>query len=84
MQYVFSFYFTNAQVSDDKRQATITSWGGNLGTAFSRSWKYLRSLKAYKDIKKLTPDSVGINIVGDQKWGMITRLVDLKQEMKNS
>lgn len=49
--YVFTFLFP--KMDADRREQTVKSWGGNVGTAFNRAWKILRKKEKYQNIKKL-------------------------------
>lgn len=62
MRVRFSFHFP--KMEDPANQTIhIETYGGTVGTAFNRAFKFVKARSEFKGIPKLCPASVGISIL---------------------
>lgn len=62
----FVFNFTFPKMDADRREHTVRSWGGTLGTAFNRAWKTLRKQDKYQNIRKLGQDGMYVGMAVEE------------------
>lgn len=61
-----SFFFPD--LPPELQNINVSTYGGNVGTAFKRAWISVREHTQYKNIKNLNHNiSVGINVVKRKK-----------------